>query len=69
MSCIKKNISSRTTPQDVEEIFQRADLLLYKDKEPEKAEGLYRQILAIQPDCIDAINSIASCLKHNKSNN
>lgn len=47
MSGIKKNISSRTTPQDVEEIFQRADLLLYKDKEPEKAEALYRQILAI----------------------
>jgi tetratricopeptide (TPR) repeat protein len=53
---------------DLEELFQRADLLLYKDKQPEKAETLYRQILDLQPDNVDAINSIASCLKLGKGN-
>ncbi len=45
--------------ENVEDLFQRADLLLFKEKQPERAETLYRQILDLQPENVDAINSMA----------
>ena len=48
----------------VEDLFQRADLLLFKEQSFDKAELLYRQILEREPSNIDALNSMALCLKY-----
>ena len=42
---------------------QRHLTLLFKEKNFQRAEALYQQILDQDPNCIDAINSLAYCLK------
>ena len=49
--------------QNVPEMFLKADQLLFKQGKFQQAESLYRKILEMEPDCIDALNSIAYCLK------
>ena len=56
--------ASSQAMQQVEELFQRADVFLFKEKNYERAKALYRQILDREPENIDAINSIATCLRH-----
>ena len=46
-----------------EELFLQADTLLFKNKEFDKAEAVYRQIIGIDSRSIDAWNSLAYCLK------
>lgn len=47
----------------IEDIFQKADLLLFKEKNFDQAEKLFRQVLQLDPKNIDAFNSIAYCIK------
>ena len=47
----------------LEDLFTQADLLLFRDKEFEQAEKIYRQILEIDQSSIEALNSIAYCIK------
>ena len=47
----------------VEDMFQRADILLFKDRDSHAAEKLYRQILDADVTNIDALNSIAYCVR------
>ena len=44
-------------------MFSKADLLLFKDKDYHSAESIYRQILLLDPANIDAINSLAYCIR------
>ena len=48
----------------IEELFQRADVYLFKEKSYDRAEVLYRQILEREPHNVDGLNSLALCLKH-----
>ena len=48
----------------IEELFQRADVLLFKEKSYDRAEALYRQIVEREPHNVDGLNSLALCLKH-----
>jgi hypothetical protein len=45
-------------------MFQRADLLLFKEKNFSEAEKVYRQILESDARNIDALNSIAYCIRY-----
>lgn len=47
----------------VEELFQRADIMMFKEKAYDRAEQVYRLILEREPQNVDAINSLASCLR------
>jgi len=47
----------------VEEIFDRADELMINQKEYEKAKGLYEEILNLDSENIDGLNSLAQCVK------
>jgi len=47
----------------IEELFQRADVLMFKDRSYERAEALYRQIIEREPHNVDGLNSLALCLK------
>lgn len=49
--------------QSVEELFQRADILMFKEKAYDRAEQIYRLILEKEPQSVDALNSLASCLR------
>ena len=44
-------------------LFDRADLLLFKERSYSEAEALYRRILELEPSNVYAINSIAYCVK------
>ena len=44
-------------------LFDHADQLLFKERKFAEAEVLYRRILEIDPANVDAINSIAYCVK------
>ena len=47
----------------VEEIFDRADELMINQKEFEKAKVLYEEILSLDSENIDGLNSLAQCIK------
>jgi hypothetical protein len=47
-----------------EQIFHKADLLLFKDKNIDAAEALYK---TIDPPTIDSLLSIALCMKYKSS--
>ena len=47
----------------IEEMFKLADTLLLKQKKFKEAEEIFRRILEKEPDNIDAINSLAYCIK------
>eukprot|EP00347_Sterkiella_histriomuscorum_P012671 403367671 len=53
----------QSDPNYVEELFQQADVLLFKNKNCNEAERLYQQILEVDPRNIDALNSISYCIK------
>lgn len=44
-------------------MFTLADTLLFKDRNYPQAEETYHRILKIEPNNIDAINSLAYCIK------
>ena len=44
-------------------MFERADQLLFKDRAYDKAESIYKEILEADPENVDAINSMAYCVK------
>lgn len=46
-----------------EELFTKADHLLFKEGKHEQAKQLYLSILEQDPKNIDAINSVAYCVK------
>ena len=47
----------------IEEMFKLADTLLLKQKKFKEAEEIFRRILEQEPNNIDAINSLAYCIK------
>jgi len=49
--------------QETEDLFRHADELLFRDRNYEEAEKLYRQVLSMDNQNIDAINSVAYCIK------
>ena len=44
-------------------MFLQADSLLFKERNFSQAEALYNRILALEPTNVDAINSLAYCIK------
>lgn len=50
-------------PSTVEELFTKADNLLLKHLKFKEAEKMYRRILELDSNNIDAITSLAYCLK------
>ena len=44
-------------------MFQQADSFLFKERKYTEAESIYNKILETEPSNIDAINSIAYCIK------
>jgi protein O-GlcNAc transferase len=52
--------------QRIELMFERADDLLFTRQQPQKAAPVYQQILKLDPDNLDALNSLAQCLKQQK---
>ena len=55
----------------VEEIFDRADDLMINQKDFHQAKQLFEEILNLDPDNIDGLNSLAQCIKaiHNNGKN
>ena len=59
----------------IQEIFAKADILLFKERKYFEAESLYRQILKLESESqeknnrnlIDALNSIGYCIKFRAS--
>ena len=49
---------------EVSDLFDQADHLLFKQRNYEEARLIYDQILEKQPSNVDAINSIAYCVKY-----
>ena len=49
---------------EVSDLFDQADHLLFKQRNYEEARQIYDQILEKQPSNVDAINSIAYCVKY-----
>lgn len=49
--------------RDQEELFAKADHLLFKEGKHEQAHEIYKQILDQDKNNIDAINSVAYCIK------
>jgi tetratricopeptide (TPR) repeat protein len=47
----------------IEEIFDRADDFMINHKDYEKAKALFEEILSLDPDNIDGLNSLAQCVK------
>ena len=47
----------------VEEIFDRADELMINQKDFDKAKVLYEEILSLDSENIDGLNSLAQCIK------
>ena len=55
--------------QKVAENFDQADQLLFKERRYQEAEKVYREILESDPQNVDAINSIAYCVKFQAATN
>ena len=51
------------THQQIPTLFLEADRLLLKERRFTEAEAVYQRILAVEPTNIDAINSLAYCIK------
>lgn len=51
--------------QKLEEIFDRADDLMINQKNFVDAMSLYAEILKLDPENIDGLNSLAQCIKSN----
>jgi tetratricopeptide (TPR) repeat protein len=51
----------------IERIFERADALMIEDQNYTKAIPLYQEILTLDPENIDALNSLAQSIKLQKS--
>ena len=49
----------------VEEIFDKADDLMINQKNYAEAIELYQEILKLDPENIDGLNSLAQCVKTN----
>ena len=47
----------------VEEIFDKADDMMINQKNYEEATTLYQEILKLDPENIDGLNSLAQCVK------
>ena len=45
-------------------MFEKADDLLINQEKFVEAKQLYQEILHIDPENIDGLNSMASCIKH-----
>jgi tetratricopeptide (TPR) repeat protein len=54
---------------EFEDIFTTADQLLFKEGKPEEASRLYQSILDSDPNNVDAINSVAYCIKFKAKSN
>ena len=50
-------------------MFDEADKMLFKERRFAEAEKIYRQVLEIEPKNVDAINSIAYCVKFTAASN
>ena len=49
--------------QEIDKLYERADQLLFKERKFGEAEALYRRILEAEPYNVQAVNSIAYCVK------
>ncbi len=57
------SIEQVTNPASIEDAFQEADALLFKERKFDEAQQRYQEILQLEPANIDAMNSIAYCVK------
>ena len=48
---------------EIDELFDKADQMLFKERKFQEAEALYRRVFELQPTNIYAVNSIAYCVK------
>lgn len=53
----------------IDELFQKADILMFKERNYVESEKLYRQILDIDSSSIEALNSLANCIKFSNMQN
>ncbi|CDW79621.1 tpr domain containing protein [Stylonychia lemnae] len=62
----KRSLSNKHINQinQIEDLFQRADILMFKDRNYNEAEQIYRSILEIDCRNVDAMNSVAYCIKY-----
>ena len=51
------------TPAQIPALFLEADSLLFKERSFKLAEAIYQRILVVEPTNIDALNSLAYCIK------
>ena len=49
--------------EQISDLFDQADQLLFKDRKYSEAEQIYKNILEADPSNVDAINSMAYCVK------
>jgi tetratricopeptide (TPR) repeat protein len=54
--------------EQIEEWFDQADNLLFNENKYDQAQQIYEKILAQDASNIDAINSIAYCVKYRAKN-
>ena len=50
--------------EEVSNLFDQADNLLFKQRNYDEARQIYDKILELQPTNVDAINSLAYCVKY-----
>jgi len=50
--------------QQVELMFEKADLLMIAEGKYAQAKEMFLQILELDPENIDALNSVATCIKY-----
>lgn len=51
------------TVEQIPDLFLEADRFLFKQRNFSKASSLYNRIIKLEPSNIDAINSLAYCIK------
>eukprot|EP00347_Sterkiella_histriomuscorum_P011628 403371722 len=52
-----------TVSNQTEELFQKADVLMFKERKFTEAEQLYKEILDIDPTSVEALNSLGNCIR------
>ena len=56
-------MSDEDVEKKVEDMFTRADDLMINKEKFEEAKQIYLDILELDPDNIDGLNSVATCIK------
>lgn len=56
--------SAEEVEQQIEGMFEKADDLMINQEKFQEARQLYLEILELDPENIDGLNSVATCIKH-----